>query len=92
MENWEIVNGTDEVIKNIEELVDEKFKKGEVVIHNKKGERFGNKLVLTSGLGLAGYVLYKIIIKPRIDKKRRTQDEQIQMLKQSLLESIEKEK
>ena len=92
MENWEIVNGEDEVIENIEELVDEKFKKGEVVIHNKKGERFGNKLVLASGLGLAGYVLYKIIIKPRIDKKRRTQDEQIQMLKQLLLESIEKEK
>ena len=47
---------------------------------------------IAAGLGLAGYVLYKIIIKPRIDKKRRTQDEQIQILKQLLLESIVNEK
>ena len=73
----EIVNGTDEMLEKFDEMY-------------KKGERFGNKLVLTTGLGLAGYVLYKIIIKPRIDKKRRTQDEQIQILKQLLLESIEK--
>ena len=96
-----IVNGTNEMLEKFneeeQELVDEMFKKGEVDIHNNKEEtqkryRFGNKLVLAAGLGLSGYVLYKTIIKSRIDKKRRTQDEQIQILKQLLLESIEKEK
>ena len=85
-----IVNGTNEMLEKFneeeQELVDEMFKKGEVVIHNNKEEtqkrdRFGNKLVLAAGLGLAGYVLYKTIIKPiikqRIDKKRRTQSEVI---------------
>ena len=85
-----IANGTDEILEKFndaeQELVDEMFKKGEVVIHNNKEEtqkrdRFGNKLVLAAGLGLAGYVLYKTIIKPiikqRIDKKRRTQSEVI---------------
>ena len=85
-----IVNGTDEILEKFNDaeqsLVDEMFKKGEVVIHNDKEEiqkrnRFGNKLVLAAGLGLSGYVLYKTIIKPiikkRIDKKRRTQAEVI---------------
>ena len=56
----------------------------------KKVERFGKKLALAAGLGSTGYVLYKTIIKPRIDKKRRTQDELIQIVKQLLLESIER--
>ena len=85
-----IVNGTDEILEKFndaeQELVDEMFKKGEVVIHNDKEEiqkrnRFGNKLVLAAGLGLSGYILYKTVIKPiiksRIDKKRRTQSEVI---------------
>lgn len=85
-----IVNGTDEILEKFNDaeqaLVDEMFKKGEVVIHNDKEEtqkinRFGSKLVLAAGLGLSGYILYKTIIKPiiksRIDKKRRTQSEVI---------------
>ena len=85
-----IVNETNEMLEKFneeeQELVDEMFKKGEVVIHNNKEEtqkkyRFGSKLVLAAGLGLSGYVLYKTIIKPiikkRIDKKRRTQSEVI---------------
>lgn len=85
-----IVNGTDEILEKFNDaeqaLVDEMFKKGEVVIHNDKEEtqkinRFGSKLVLAAGLGLSGYILYKTVIKPiiksRIDKKRRTQSEVI---------------
>lgn len=85
-----IVNGTDEILEKFNDaeqaLVDEMFKKGEVVIHNNEEEtqkidRFGSKLVLAAGLGLSGYILYKTIIKPiiksRIDKKRRTQSEVI---------------
>ena len=85
-----IVNGTNEMLEKFndeeQELVDEMFKKGEVVIHNDKEEtqkinRFGSKLVLAAGLGLSGYILYKTIIKPiikkRIDKKKRTQSEVI---------------
>lgn len=85
-----IVNGTDEILEKFNDaeqsLVDEMFKKGEVVIHNDKEEtqkinRFGSKLILAAGLGLSGYILYKTIIKPiiksRIDKKRRTQSEVI---------------
>ena len=85
-----IVNGTNEMLEKIndeeQELVDEMFKKGEVVIHNNKEETqkrniFGSKLVLAAGLGLSGYILYKTVIKPiiksRIDKKRRTQSEVI---------------
>ena len=85
-----IVNETDEILEKFndaeQELVDEMFKKGEVVIHNDKEEtqkryRFGSKLVLAAGLGLSGYILYKTVIKPiikkRIDKKRRTQSEVI---------------
>ena len=76
----EIVNGTAEMLeKNNEEETQKRY-------------RFRNKLVLAAGLGLSGYVLYKTIIKSRIDKKRRTQDEQIQILKQLLLESIVNEK
>lgn len=44
----------------------------------KEGERFGNKLVLAAGIGLAVYVGYKMIIKPRrMEKKRKTQSEVI---------------
>ena len=44
----------------------------------KEGERFGNKLVLAAGIGLAVYVGYKMIVKPRImKKKRKTQSEVI---------------
>lgn len=71
----EIVKETDEILEKFNEaeqaLVDEMIKKGEVVMHDFKEEtqkrgRFGNKLVLAAGLGLAvyaGYTIYKTIVK-----------------------------
>lgn len=85
-----ITNETDEIFKKEEKV----WKKVVAKVLNyaaDNGEMF-KKGEIAAGLGLAGYVLFKAIIKPRIDKKRRTQDEQIQILKQLLLESIENEK
>lgn len=80
------------MLKEEQEIIDEMFRKGELVDEIteelveeikiiKERKRFGNKLVLAAGLGLAGYVLYKTVIKPiiipTIIKKRKTQSEVI---------------
>ena len=92
MENNEnkITNETDEILEKREKV----WKKvvAKILNYAADNDEIFKKGEIAAGLGLSGYVLYKAIIKPRIDKKRRTQDEQIQILKQLLLESIVKEK
>ena len=80
----EIVKETDEILEKFNEaeqaLVDEMFKRGEIVMHDFKEEtqkrnRFRNKLLVTAGLGLAvyaGYAIYKTFA-----KRKRTQSEVI---------------
>lgn len=71
----EMVKETDEIMEKFIEaeqaLVDEMFKRGEIVMYDFKEEtqkrnRFRNKLLVTAGLGLAvyaGYAIYKTFAK-----------------------------
>lgn len=80
----ELVKETDEILERFNEaeqaLVDEMFKRGEIVMYDFKAEiqkrnRFRNKLLVTAGLGLAVYAGYAIF--KTFAKRKGTQSEVI---------------